>query len=56
MEYVGKYPSDEEATIYDISPELPVFMCVSEDKDISEHYTKYLKSSNTYFKNKYEYN
>jgi hypothetical protein len=54
MEYVGKYPSDEEATIYEISPELPVFMCVSDDKDTSEDFTKYLKNSNTYFNNNYE--
>ena len=54
MEYVGKYPSDDEANIYDISTELPVFMSVSEDKDTSEEYAQYLKKSNTYFTNKYK--
>ena len=53
LEVVGKHPSQVEAETYEISRDLPVFMSVEDDQDISEDYTKYLRACNTYFSSNY---
>ena len=54
LEVVGKHPSQVEAETYEISRDLPVFMSVENDVDISEEYTNYLRACNTYFTNDYK--
>ena len=50
---MGKYPDDEEAEIYDISRDFPVFMSVADKRNNSEEYVKYLKKTNVYFEKNY---
>ena len=50
---MGKYPNEEEAAIYDISSELPVFMSVGDKRNISEEYVNYLRKTNEYFEKNY---
>ena len=50
---VGKHPNEEEATIYDIRRDTPVFMSVKKDRNLTEFYTIYLKNCNIYFRNDY---
>ena len=49
LEVVGKHPNQVEASTYDISRDIPVFMSVEADPDVSEEYSKYLTACNTYF-------
>jgi len=51
---VGKYPSLAESTKYGISVDLPVFMSVKDEENVSEEYRNYLLAINTAFMNKYE--
>ena len=40
LEVVGKHPNQVEASTYDISRDIPVFMSVEADPDVSEEYSK----------------
>ena len=53
---VGKHPNVTEATTYGISRDLPVFMSVGDDKDISDPYNRYLEACNAYFLSNYKIN
>jgi hypothetical protein len=46
---VGRHPDERESETYGISRELPVFMSVRGDQDVSEAYKKYLRKTNEYF-------
>ena len=54
LQLVGKYPDNVETDTYDISPDLPVFLSIATDQDISQPYTQYLQLTNGYFENGYK--
>jgi DNA/RNA endonuclease YhcR with UshA esterase domain len=50
---VGKHPDETEAGTYDISRDLPVFMSVASDQNMTDGYSKYLVACNNFFNNQY---
>ena len=47
---IGKHPSDVEAATYEIDKNVPMFISIKEDQDVSEEYNKYLRDMNNHVK------
>ena len=52
-EVVGKHPNTDEANTYDIVNNVPVFMSVRREPDLTDDYARYLKKCSNYFRNNY---
>ena len=48
--FVGKFPSEDEVVDLMLDKDIPVFMCVLEEKPSSAAYKKYLSDTVTFFK------
>ena len=53
VEIIGKHPDETQTETYDVSRDLPVFMSVSSDQNMTEGYAKYLVACNAFFESNY---